>query len=79
MVSKILLLRAVVNEPELLLLEEPWRNFNLETKKSITEYLLQLSGKTTICIVTNDEEFIKKCDYIIHLENNTGSIIKNNK
>ena len=79
LVTKILLLRAVVNEPELLLLEEPWRNFNHETKKSITEYLLQLSGKTTICIVTNNKEFIEKCDYIIHLENNTGSLIKNNK
>jgi len=79
LVSKILILRAFVNEPELLLLEEPWRNFNNETKKSIIEYLLQLSSKTTICIVTNNEDFIAKCDYIIHLENNTGSLIKNNK
>ena len=76
LVTKILLLRAFVNEPELLLLEEPWRDFNQETKKSITEYLLQLSRKTTICIVTNDEEFIAKCDYTIHLENNTGSLSK---
>ena len=76
LVSKILLLRAFVNEPELLLLEEPWRDFNQETKKSITDYLLKLSSKTTICIVTNNEEFIAKCDYSIHLENNTGSISK---
>ena len=76
LVTKILLLRAFVNEPELLLLEEPWRDFNQETKKSIIEYLFQLSHKKTICIVTNNEDFIAMCDYTIHLENNTGSLSK---
>lgn len=77
-VKKILLLRALVNDPDILFLEESWSDFNLEVKNSIIEYLKTLSRKTTICIVSNDLEFISKCDYRIHLENQTCTFFKIN-
>lgn len=75
-VNKIVLLRALVNEPDILFLEEPWLAFNEKTKQSFIEYLQKIRMKTTIFIVSNDSNFVSKCDYKIQLENQTGSFIK---
>ena len=75
-VNKIVLLRALVNEPDILFLEEPWLAFNEKTKGKLIDYLLKIRMKTTIFIVSNDSNFVSKCDYKIQLENQTGSFIK---
>ncbi len=75
-VNKIVLLRALVNEPDILFLEEPWLAFNEKTKKLLMDYLQKIRMNTTIFIVSNDSNFVSKCDYKIQLENQTGSFIK---
>lgn len=72
-VKKILLLRAFVNEPNLLLLEEPWQGLGLNEKEKMVDYLLHKLQNTTIIVVSNDKAFAQKCDYHYHLEN--GKIV----
>lgn len=68
-VHRILLVRALVNKPRLLLLEEPWLNFSNKHRTQIIELLLDLKN-TTIIVVCNDEEFISHCDRVIELDEN---------
>ena len=78
-VRKILLLRALVGEPKLLLLEEPWQGLEHSTKVHMKEYLLNSNKSSTVIIATNDEHFAKNCDYIIYLEDGTATFKSNKK
>ncbi|MBL7729446.1 MAG: ATP-binding cassette domain-containing protein, partial [Dinghuibacter sp.] len=64
---KILLLRALVNRPRLLLLEEPWQGFDPEEKQRIQQLLLTRFTQTTVLVVTNDADFIRQCNRNIFL------------
>lgn len=68
--KKILLLRALVNKPNLLLMEEPWNDLGKDLKMKVMDYILQLQH-TTCIIVSNDAEFAKKCDLQWNLINGT--------
>jgi ATP-binding cassette, subfamily B, bacterial len=74
-VHRILLVRALVCKPRLLLLEEPWMNMSREHRSQILQLLNEIKN-TTLVVVTNDEEFIQQCDKVIVMDEN-GSI--NNK
>lgn len=75
-IQKILLLRALVNNPRLLLLEEPWTSFDMNNLKIIKDYLLTKSD-TTIIVATNDLDFITKCDLVFVMKE--GKIIETTK
>lgn len=64
---KIILLRALVHQPRLLLLEEPWQGFTPEEKERVQQLLLERVGNATVLVCTNDEAFIRKCNKIISL------------
>ena len=74
-VHRILLVRALVSKPRLLLLEEPWMNMSREHRSQILQLLNEIKN-TTLVVVTNDQEFIQQCDQVIVMNEN-GSI--NNK
>jgi ATP-binding cassette, subfamily B, bacterial len=74
-VHRILLVRALVCKPRLLLLEEPWMNMSRENRSQILQLLNEIKN-TTLVVVTNDDEFIQQCDKVIVMDEN-GSI--NNK
>ncbi len=74
LVKKILLLRALVNNPANLILEEPWQGFDEKTSSAIKEYLLRKASGKTIVVSTNDQEFIEKAQQHLHIEN--GSVTK---
>ena len=67
-VKKILLVRALVNHPRLVLLEEPFEGIEDQPKQSIINFLLYHSPNQTILISSNDVEFAAKCDKVIFLE-----------
>ncbi len=67
-IQKILLLRAMVNHPRLILLEEPFEGLEDQPKQSIISYLLNHTEGQTILISSNDEAFAAKCDKVIFLE-----------
>jgi ABC-type bacteriocin/lantibiotic exporter with double-glycine peptidase domain len=65
--KKLLLLRAMVNKPELLILDEPFELAGAASSMKISNYLLNL--KNTTCIVASGYiPFAKKADMIICLE-----------
>jgi ATP-binding cassette, subfamily B, bacterial len=77
-VKKILLLRAFIDNPVLVLLEEPWVGLDEESKIAIQDYMLEIAQQKTIVVATNDSDFIKKCHLHIDLTNDkhTVTIIK---
>ncbi len=77
-IKKILLCRALINNPSLLLLEEPWMGLEDEYAASIQQYILNELKDTTAVIVTRDNNFAAKCDQLFVIENG-GLITVQNK
>jgi ATP-binding cassette, subfamily B, bacterial len=76
LIKKILLLRAFVNNPKLLLLEEPWLGLPESNKEKILSYLASISSTTTIVIVTNDQDIIQLSNNEITIENGFAHLNK---
>ena len=55
---RVLVARALVAMPQLLILDEPTANMDMESEKKLYETLEKYKGKTTILIVTHDTEFV---------------------
>lgn len=68
LIKKVLLLRAIIHQPKLLLLEEPWLGLEEPYASQIKSYLLHEMPNTTLVIVSNDQDFSKDCDKIIVLK-----------
>lgn len=66
--QQILLLRALVNQPSLLLLEEPWKDLDSESAARLKRYLLEEIPHVTVLIATADDSFCSKCGSSIILE-----------
>ncbi|ULQ57934.1 ABC transporter ATP-binding protein/permease [Flavihumibacter rivuli] len=73
-VLRLLLLRALVNNPRLLLLEEPWLGLEETYCRSIKNYILEGMPKTTALVVTNDIDFASNCDKVLYMEEGTLKI-----
>ncbi len=65
--KKILLLRAIAHQPDLLVLDEPFELAGAESSKKISKYLIDLPN-TTCMIVSGYIPFAKRADLIIWLE-----------
>jgi len=68
-VQKLLLLRALVSHPRLLLLEEPFEGIEEEPRNQIINYLLHEDMNQTMLISSNEIDFAEKCDRVVYLEN----------
>ncbi len=62
--KKILLLRALADNPSYLLLEEPFLGLEKEAQEALQTYLLGKNGATTI-IISNDESYKKRAEQVI--------------
>ncbi len=76
-VKKILLLRAFVNDPTLLLLEEPWQGLGKPTKNVMVDYIISKKHNATVIVASNDNDFAAKCDYHVYLTNGVATVIRN--
>lgn len=76
-VKKILLVRALLNKPKLLLLEEPWTGMEALYQEQIKNLILTELKHTTVITITQDIEFSKACDKIIELKSTGGAVISN--
>mgnify|MGYP003671257711 CR=1 FL=1 len=74
----ILLLRALLNQPKLLLLEDPWEGMEPQSKSKMIQYLASKPNNATVIIATNDDAIKNLCDYQIELTHGTLTSIKNN-
>lgn len=70
-IKKILLMRALVQHPKLLLLEEPWQGMEPVYQEKLQQYLLKYLADTTIIVVTNDQQFSSRCDKVFMLDKGT--------
>jgi ATP-binding cassette, subfamily B, bacterial len=77
-VQKLLIARSLLNQPALLLLDEPMKLFADDVKQNLQNYLFGLKD-VTIIFTTNDPSIIAKCDMTIHLEKGTIHSIQNTK
>ncbi len=77
-IHKILLVRALVSKPRLLLLEEPWQNFESGQRNQIIQ-LLKETKNSTMIVVSNDDDFAKQCDKILIIEEGHVNTVINNK
>jgi ABC-type bacteriocin/lantibiotic exporter with double-glycine peptidase domain len=73
-IHKILLVRALIGNPRLLLLEEPWTGMDNGTKEKVIALLREYSFSTRI-IVSNDTLFANTCDQVYTM-NEEGNLIK---
>ena len=73
-IHKILLVRALIGNPRLLLLEEPWTGMDNGTKEKVIALLREHSFSTRI-IVSNDTEFANTCDQVYTMTEE-GNLIK---
>ena len=68
-IEKIILLRLLVQEYSILLMDEPWIRSEAIVQEKVKNYILEQINKTII-VVSNDREFASKCDKIIYLNLN---------
>lgn len=73
--QRVAIARALINEPEIILADEPTGALDRKTSAEIMSILKKLNeeGKTVI-VITHDEEIAKKCKQIIRIED--GKIIE---
>ena len=72
--QRVAIARALVNDPEIILADEPTGNLDSKTGEQIIEILVALNraGKTLI-IVTHDEKIGARADRVIHIQD--GKIV----
>jgi ATP-binding cassette subfamily B protein len=71
--KKILLLRALAENPSYLLLEEPFLGLEKEAQEALQTYLLEKNGATTV-IISNDESYRKRAEQVIVMNHKGISI-----
>jgi ABC-type transport system involved in cytochrome bd biosynthesis fused ATPase/permease subunit len=75
--KKILLLRALVGERRLLILEDPLDGMDDAFKIKMREHLSNLKENTTVIVVSEDPEMIEIADQHLHIEEGTVKILFN--
>ncbi|WP_229217129.1 peptidase domain-containing ABC transporter [Dyadobacter luteus] len=74
----ILLLRAFVTEPDVLILEKPWDHMGPETREHLISYLKNRPPHVTVIVATQDKDFVEESDYTLSLQAGFVNITKNN-
>ena len=66
--KKIILARAIIKRPKVLILEDPLDQFNLDESIKIIEYLTDNERPWALVVVSSKECWRKKCSQIVTLE-----------
>ncbi|KKY01493.1 hypothetical protein VN21_08690 [Paraclostridium benzoelyticum] len=66
--QRVAIARALINNPEIILADEPTGALDSESSKVIMELLKEISKDKTVLIITHDEEVVTYADEIIEVE-----------
>ncbi len=74
--QRVAVCRALMNEPEIILADEPTGNLDLKTAEGIHDVLWEICQKEgrTLIVVTHYEPLAKRADHILSLNN--GQVVK---
>mgnify|MGYP000744702311 CR=1 FL=1 len=77
--QRVAIARALVNNPKIIMADEPTGNLDSQTGQKVEKLLFDLNKKSgiTLIIVTHDQSLADKCDRQIHIKD--GKIIKPKK
>lgn len=68
-IQRVAIARSLINEPEIILADEPTGNLDSTTGKSIMDFLVELHGKgRTVVIVTHDLGLVRFAERVIKLK-----------
>lgn len=69
--QRVALARALMNDPEVVLADEPTGNLDDATGGQVLEYLFSLTKKRghTLVLVTHNEKIVVSCDRVLRLQN----------
>ena len=70
-VHKILLVRALIDTPSLVLLEQPGQTLTPQEQARVERYILEQMPHTTCFIIEAGETFLEGATQVLHLENGT--------
>lgn len=76
-IQKILIARAILNRPKILLLEEPTINMDSKAARKIIDFLVSAENNWTIIVSSVDEYWKTVSDRIVVMDN--GEIIEDLK
>jgi putative ABC transport system ATP-binding protein len=67
--QRVAIARALINEPRLILADEPTGNLDSQTAHEIIDLMLSVSAEhgTTIVLATHDREVAERCDSVISI------------
>lgn len=74
--KKIVLARAILKQPKVLILEDALDQFNVEETNKIIDFITSESNPWTLIVVSNNERWKNKCTQQITLENGEIKTIK---
>jgi zinc transport system ATP-binding protein len=55
---RVLIARALVGHPKLLVLDEPTANMDIESERKFNQVMARIKGTTTVLIATHDSDFV---------------------
>lgn len=67
MMRRLELARALIHDPDVLLLDEPTSGMDVDAKKAVLDYLKRLKGRKTLLIASHDPQEIALADAVIYL------------
>lgn len=71
--QRVAIARAIVKKPDIILADEPTGNLNFAIGETVIRQLMEISAGKTLIAVTHDERLGKYFDYIIDMNEMTGS------
>ncbi|WOC40158.1 peptidase domain-containing ABC transporter [Polaribacter sp. HL-MS24] len=69
--KKIILARAIIKQPKVMILEDPLDQFNPKETNHIINYLTDPQRVWSLIVVSSNQEWVKKCSQVITLEKGT--------